>query len=303
MLKAWVRVAFVTSVVLASVRLTAAQDTRMVLVEGHGMRVQTVGLNHPTSPLVVFESGAGTGLATWSTVLADVGRFARAVAYDRAGIGLSEPDGHRPTPQHVAKKLHRLLAEMDLAPPYVLVGHSWGGPLIRMFAALFPGHVAGMVYVDPTDLRSREQHLKYLLASGFTAEVALQDIEDSRERMAAFVRSRTGPYRVEMEVIQANEISFSADWRALAPVSGVPVAVLTSGRFDPSMWTRRPCEPKACHEHWLRFRTEWVGALTAEAGPETVTIVAESGHEIQRDAPAVVVSTIRRILSAIDDRR
>ena len=69
-------------------------------------------------PVVVFESGAGTGLAPWSTVLTEVGQFARAVAYDRAGIGLSEADGQLPTPQHVAKKLHRLLAELDLAPPY-----------------------------------------------------------------------------------------------------------------------------------------------------------------------------------------
>jgi pimeloyl-ACP methyl ester carboxylesterase len=198
----------------------------------------------------------------------------------------------------VAKKLHRLLAELHLPPPYVLVGHSWGGPLIRMFAALFPQDVAGMVYVDPTDLRTREQDVEYLLASGYTRDGALQDIKRHRERLARYISSRTGAYRAEMEVIQRNEESFFAEFRSLPAVPEIPVSVLVSGRFDPAMWMKRPCEPKACHDHWLRYRTEWLEALAPKAGREKVTIVAHSGHEIQREAPAVVVASIRRVLSA-----
>ena len=285
--------------VAMSIGATSAQEAGTVFLDGRSMRVQVVAPNQPADgPVVVFESGAGTGLATWSTVLPEVGRFARAVAYDRAGIGLSETDGQLPTPRHVAKKLHRLLAELHLPPPYVLVGHSWGGPLIRMFAALFPQDVAGMVYVDPTHLRTREQEVEYLLASGYTRDGALQNIKRHRERLARYISSRTGPYRAEMEVIQRNEESFFAEFRSLPAVREIPVAVLVSGRFDPAMWMERPCEPKACHAHWLRYRTEWLEALAPKPGRETVTIVAHSGHEIQREAPAVVVASIRRVLSA-----
>jgi len=194
-------VAIASSVLLAFVvaRAASAEDTRIVSVDGHAMRVQTAGLNHtPKSPGIVFESGAGMGLTAWSTgELPDVGQFARAVAYDRAGIGLSDVDGQPPTPRHVAQRLRRLLTQMDFQPPYILVGHSWGGPLIRMFAALYPRDVAGLVYVDSTAVRSEQQHLEYLRAIGHTTEGARREIDRSREQMESFVRSRTGPYRAE----------------------------------------------------------------------------------------------------------
>jgi pimeloyl-ACP methyl ester carboxylesterase len=275
----------------------SAQEARTVVVDGRSVRVRTVGLHHPADrPVVVFESGAGTGLDSWAPVLDEVGRFARAVAYDRAGIGLSESDDRPPAPRHVAQQLHRLLAQLGLRPPYVLVGHSWGGPLIRMFAALFPGEVAGMVYVDPTHLHTREQNIEYLVATGHSRDSALEDIARKRAQMAAFVRSRTGHYKAEMEIIQANEDSFSAEFHALPPPADVPVSVLMSGRFVPSVWTERPCEPRACHQHWLRYRKQWLTSLVPQARADAVTVVPESGHEIQRDAPAVVTAAIRRVL-------
>jgi pimeloyl-ACP methyl ester carboxylesterase len=293
----WIRLGAPVLVGLISVVPASAQETKTVVMDGRSVRVQTIGLDNPSAgPVVVFESGAGTGLDTWSAVLPEVGRFARAVAYDRGGIGQSEPYGQAPTPRHVAEQLHRLLAQLGLRPPYLMVGHSWGGPLIRMFAALFPREVAGMVYVDPTHFQTREQNVEYLVATGHTRDTALESIERSRAQMAGFVSSRTGAYRAEMEVIQANEQSFSAEFLALPPVSGFPVSVLMSGRFVPSIWTERPCEPRACHEHWLRFRKQRLASLTPDASADNVTLVPESGHEIQRDAPAVVVAAIRRAL-------
>jgi pimeloyl-ACP methyl ester carboxylesterase len=166
-----------------------------------------------------------------------------------------------------------------------------------MFAALYPREVAGMVYVDPTHFQTREQNIEYLVATGHTRESAVADMARHREEFAAFVSSRTGAFRAEMEVIQANEENFSAEFLALPPPSGFPVAVLMSARFVPSTWGQRPCEPRACHEHWLRYRKQWLTSLVPQGGAESVTLVPESGHEIQRDAPAAVVAAIRRVLS------
>jgi hypothetical protein len=74
--------------------------------------------------------------------------------------------------------------------------------------------------------------------------------------------------------------------------------VLISGRFDAAIWAKRPCEPKACYEQWLRHRTTWLKTFAPDARPEAVIVAHESGHEIQADAPALVVAAIRRVVLA-----
>src|SRR5262245_39285339 len=167
-----------------------AQDDRTLAVDGRSMRVRILGVSEVgRRPVVVFESGAGTGMNAWSAVMHDVSAFATVVAYDRAGIGGSDDDGQPPTPGHVARTLRALLASTGIQPPYVLVGHSWGGLLIRMFAALYPADVAGLVYVDSTDPRSPEQNAAYLRASGYTDDGIREFMERQRQQTSAFVAS------------------------------------------------------------------------------------------------------------------
>jgi pimeloyl-ACP methyl ester carboxylesterase len=114
---------------------------------GHRLHMLVVGAS---GPVVVLESGwPGCGLG-WERVRGPVGRFARVVTYDRAGTGKSEPG---PLPRHaeqIAGELHTALRNAGLAPPYILVGQSWGGPCIRVFARMYHEEVSGMVLVDPT---------------------------------------------------------------------------------------------------------------------------------------------------------
>ena len=292
-----------TMVALCLTSPLRAQDDRTIAIDGKQMRVRTLGASDAARrPVVVFESGAGTGLNGWSVVLESVSEFATVIAYDRAGIGGSEDDGQPPTPRHVAQKLRALLASTGAKPPYVLVGHSWGGLLIRMFAALYPNDVAGLVYVDSTDPRSPEQNATYLRASGYTDEGIVEFMRRRREEMSAFVASRTGPYRAEMEVIQATEAGSFSEFRALPPPPPVPAAILVSNRLSPQVWQGRPCEPAACHEHWMRQRVEALRLLAPAGGETVVTLADRSGHEIQRDEPQLVVSAIRRVVSARSGR-
>ena len=117
----------------------APATTRMVGVDGLVIRVRTMGLGtrKPGQPAVVFEGGASAPLETWDTVLADVARFAPTVTYDRAGTGQSNWDGLPPTPERVGTRLRRLLSQIAADPPYILVGHSWGGALVRYLSGHF----------------------------------------------------------------------------------------------------------------------------------------------------------------------
>ena len=128
----------------------------MVGVGSHQLHIHCTGRG---SPVVVFESGLGGTSLDWSKVQPAVSAFTRACSYDRAGYGWSEPG---PRPRHavrLAAELDRLLTYADVPPPYVLVGHSFGGLAIRMFAARREHTVAGLVLVDAVHER-QFQHMK-----------------------------------------------------------------------------------------------------------------------------------------------
>lgn len=147
-----------------------APDDRVVMVDGRRMRVRTAGLDHLRSgaPAIVFETGLQSPLEAWLGVPAEVSAFAPVVSYDRAGIGQSQSGGEMPVPSRASRTLHVLLAEIGVKPPYVLVGHSYGGLLLRSFAGLYPGEVAGLVFVDSTDARSEAESMEYYKARGYT---------------------------------------------------------------------------------------------------------------------------------------
>ncbi|WP_341280763.1 alpha/beta fold hydrolase [Paenibacillus sp. FSL H8-0537] len=99
---------------------------------------------------VVFESGMGLSRSTWGLVQPLVAKYARAVVYDRAGTGRSQPDEAPRTLARITEDLACLLNHLGTGP-FILVGHSWGGPIIRTAAAMNPAHIHGLVLVDPSD--------------------------------------------------------------------------------------------------------------------------------------------------------
>jgi pimeloyl-ACP methyl ester carboxylesterase len=103
-------------------------------------------------PVVILDSGGMSMSAQWGWVMGSIARFTQVVAYDRPGMGWSEPSPHPIDADELIDHLRSALRETGLEGPYILVGHSMGGLTTRLFAQMYPDEVFGLVQVDPRDL-------------------------------------------------------------------------------------------------------------------------------------------------------
>jgi pimeloyl-ACP methyl ester carboxylesterase len=101
------------------------------------------------APTVVFESGIAATNLNWFHIQQSVSGFAHTASYDRGGLGWSSPPLTARTPGNIAVELREMLERAGFKPPFILVGHSFGGLVMRRYASLFPEDVAGVVLVDP----------------------------------------------------------------------------------------------------------------------------------------------------------
>ncbi len=235
-------------------------------VGGHSLNLLTGGQG---SPAVVFEGGFGAGIASWSTVQKEVAAFARTVSYDRAGLGQSELGPKPRTAKQVATELHTALEKAGVKPPYVLVGHSFGGIYVRVFAEMYPKEVVGLVLLDP----SQESYNEWLKKNH---PARLKDAQAQIAQSPEGVRAEDA----------ATEASY-AEARASKVPPGVFVTLL-SATEDETM-------PADARRVWIEKHKEWLATVP---GARHI-VVEKTGHFIQAQQPKLVIDTIRQALSQI----
>lgn len=119
---------------------------QLVDVGGYRLHIYCVGQGSPT---VILEAAADMMSADWGWIQPEIAKHTRVCAYDRAGMGWSEPGPQPRDARQISAELHSLLANAGIAGPYILVGHSAGGLYVRMYAAQYAEDVIGLVLVDP----------------------------------------------------------------------------------------------------------------------------------------------------------
>ncbi len=142
---------------------------QLVDVGGYRLHLQCVGQGSPT---VVLDAGLGSFSLDWGAVQPQLATTTRVCAYDRAGLGWSEPGPLPRSPQQFADELHVLLTNAGVEGPYVLVAHSISGKTARLFASQHPNEVVGMVLVDARH-ESVDEHLT-------VEQVAAEDAQQQR---------------------------------------------------------------------------------------------------------------------------
>lgn len=204
------------------------------------------------SPTVILDSGLGVPAIGWNFVQPQVAKFTRVCSYDRAGYGWSTPGPMPRTSAEIVKELHALLAAAGEKPPYILVGHSFGGFNVRVYNGAYPGEVAGMVLVDASH-------------------------EDQISRMPPAMTA----FQKKAEA--------SAKWQAfLAPaLIDLGIARLTSNVSDPSYLSRNFIEEL----RYLQLQTKFLSATSSELasfGGASADEVRASGN--LGDKPLIVLT-------------
>ena len=241
---------------------TPKPDIRMVDAGGHKLRLVIAGSGAPT---VVLEAGLGDTAGSWRRVFPAIASFSRVVAYDRAGSGESDSGPKPRSYTQIATELHSALQKAGIAPPYVLVGHSLGGALIRGYQHLYPGEVVGMVFIDPisesiADDPERWAHMK--------------------QEQGSMLSDASEATRGEMDFVTADCDRHCAALRSLVPPPDLPLSLLVARRDRPPGWEQLVT---TVYQPWI---------MASPFGRMTIT--PDSGHYIQNDQPDLVIESIRR---------
>jgi pimeloyl-ACP methyl ester carboxylesterase len=122
---------------------------RLIDVGGWRLHLNCIGESKEGQPTVILEPGIGDFSVEWSLVQPRIASVAPVCSYDRAGDGWSDLGPYPRTLHQIVYELHTLLERANVRPPYVLVGHSYGGWLVQQYASDYRMQVAGIILVEP----------------------------------------------------------------------------------------------------------------------------------------------------------
>jgi pimeloyl-ACP methyl ester carboxylesterase len=273
----------------------------MVRVGDHRLHLDCVGTGGPS---VVMESGLGGNSLDWSRVQPQVAGFARVCTYDRAGYGWSETGPLPRTSGRIASELHTLLHKAGVQTPYVLVGHSFGGYNVRLFASYYPDEVAGLVLVDVAhedQFRRLQQHgiLPRIGGARMSVTASVPAVpenlpRDVRPVARALVATFNAQYALRGEMVSFRDSA--QEVREAGALPDVPVLVITRGK---RVWphTERGERLEAI---WADLQDDLANRFACHNdGAERIHLYAKhSGHYVQLDEPGVVVGAIRQVVDS-----
>ena len=277
-----------------------AQEERIIKVQGHSINVYTSDGEHLKDgvPTVIFDGGSTVPITGWGKVLTEVAKNAPVVAFDPPGIGKSEWDGQRPTLKIMNERLYAVLEAVEAKPPYVLVGHSWAGWLVRGFAGRYPDEVAGLVLVAPTpSVKEFRTAFK---------EIGMEEtgMEEFSEMTIKLMADAPPPYKARQAYIA--ELHNKHLDPEVPETPTVPVAFLAGGKrgdvsvpdaIQPSFDLNEYFQ--ALGRHNMLASIEWI----RKSPGGLFVISSKAGHCIHCDDPDLVVWAINRILFQDQENR
>jgi pimeloyl-ACP methyl ester carboxylesterase len=280
------------------------------------------------TPTVVLESGIAASSLSWTPVQREVSKFTTVCSYDRAGLGWSDPSPSPRACAHIVGELGTLLEKAGLPEPYVLVGHSFGGLVVRSYASKHLDSVAGVVLVDPIQPRewsAPNTYQKRMLRGGvFFSHIGawLARLGVVRLCLDLLTKGRPGIPRVFLKLFGPGAAAVVE--RILGEVRKLPEEILPrvkamwcNPKCFESMASHLACLPKSSAElegvvfptekplrvisagvHPPEYRLEHQ-ALAGMSKEGKHLVASRSGHWVQLDQPEIVVDAIREVVGLV----
>jgi len=265
---------------------------KLVDVDGTKLHILVMGERQTGKPAIVMDAAVGCNSLDWQKVQPKLAEFAQTVTYDRAGYAWSEKGQNPRSPERIVEELHTLLQNAEIEAPYLLVGHSFGGIHVRLFADKFPEETAGMVLVDsshPALLAERDtepelrrlkivQIFQYfgavrLMMNRSSGQVNYLSPEEKQKYLAFNLMSNRNVLR-EAEPLFRNGVE-------LSDTVNVPLTIISRARDDELSGERR----------WADYQDK-----LAELSPDAKHIHAKTAsHWVALAEPDTVVSAIREM--------
>lgn len=288
---------------------------QMVDVGGYRLHLYEMGEGTPT---VILDAGMGCHCLDWALVQPEIAKFAKVYSYDRAGNGWSEESPHSRTSGNIIDELHTLLVNAGVPSPYILVGHSFGGINLRLFANRYPKDVLGIVLVDAAHEDQMEKlppwpHTileKIVLqekAAVFAAwvgvirlinriqsEFALNKLPDHVHDMY-FANICTPKFiRTANQEFWCLQDSLEQVKSTAGLLGDLPLTVISAGKLLHDKQTFYTNEFIAqAREVWGEMQRD----LASKSTKGIQMIAEESGHMIAHDQPSLIVEAVRQMIN------
>lgn len=264
-------------------------------IGGYRLYMTCMGEGEPT---VIFDAGLGGFSLEWLRIQRELAADVRTCAYDRAGYGRSDPGPSPRATSQITEELQRLLQVAGIKPPYILVGHSFGGYNMQYFAKLYPQDTVAVVLVDSshpdqaerissvpirdTSRSSRPQMMTTLvdvtIVGKYPEDVRAQALQALASRKAIVTRQR----ELANFDFSGTEVQFAGYF------PDVPLVVITRGQ---RVWPHDPLGD-AREAQWRSLQEELV-----QLSPRgRHVIAADSGHMVHLDEPELVAEVIREVV-------
>jgi pimeloyl-ACP methyl ester carboxylesterase len=258
-------------------------------VGGRTMHLVCVGPTDTGEPTILLEAGGGGDYLSWGEILDMMQSTHRLCAYDRAGLGQSEPptEPSRTAADQVAD-LRALLDGARVNGPFVIGAHSDGATVATLFTQAYPDEVVGLLFVDPRGPRVTAQWLDALPAPEPDDPASVTDFRDGLETFET--DPSMNPEHLHLQASFA-EAAAALDMRG--PLFGDRPVVVLSAEMTPGPQLGLPADlATMIDEIWATGQQE----LADESTAGSLETVSGAGHEIQVDQPPAVIVALERIL-------